>query len=288
MNRLTFPRGILAALIISIFSLSLFACGGSSGSSGDDSGDSACTDGDGDGYSLEGGTCGLVDCDDTDGAINPGAAEVCGDGIDNDCGADGEATCPNPTVLSDTGKVWLDRNLGASQVAESPTDSAAYGDLYQWGRGADGHQLRTSSTTNTLSSIDEPGHPDFIVPPNSAPHDWREPQNHTLWQPEAGNNNVCPAGFRLPNVEEWMAERASWGSDDAAGAFASPLKLVLAGSRNQLTGIVQDEGVYGQYWSSTVQISETYSLWLESTVDRTNLTFPNYRAFGMSVRCIKD
>ncbi|SMN17648.1 hypothetical protein CRYPA_1272 [uncultured Candidatus Thioglobus sp.] len=29
--------------------------------------------------------------------------------------------------------MWLDRNLGATQVAASSTDSAAYGDLYQWG-----------------------------------------------------------------------------------------------------------------------------------------------------------
>ncbi|VVM21411.1 hypothetical protein BSPWISOXPB_2895 [uncultured Gammaproteobacteria bacterium] len=32
-----------------------------------------------------------------------------------------------------TGKIWLDRNLGATQAATSRTDSASYGDLYQWG-----------------------------------------------------------------------------------------------------------------------------------------------------------
>jgi hypothetical protein len=45
------------------------------------------------------------------------------------------------TVTSpDTGKVWLDRNLGATQVATSKTDSAAYGHYYQWGRNDDGHE----------------------------------------------------------------------------------------------------------------------------------------------------
>ncbi|VVM23866.1 hypothetical protein BSPWISOXPB_75 [uncultured Gammaproteobacteria bacterium] len=34
----------------------------------------------------------------------------------------------------DTGRVWLDRNLGATQVATSPNDSAAYGDYYEFGR----------------------------------------------------------------------------------------------------------------------------------------------------------
>jgi hypothetical protein len=32
-----------------------------------------------------------------------------------------------------TGRIWMDRNLGASRAATSPTDSEAYGDLYQWG-----------------------------------------------------------------------------------------------------------------------------------------------------------
>ena len=51
-----------------------------------------------------------------------------------------------------TGKVWLDRNLGATQVAISSTDADSYGDLYQWGRNADGHQIRTSDITTTLAS----------------------------------------------------------------------------------------------------------------------------------------
>lgn len=50
-------------------------------------------------------------------------------------------------VTSVTGAIWLDRNLGASRVATSSTDSAAYGDLYQWGRLTDGHQERSSSVT---------------------------------------------------------------------------------------------------------------------------------------------
>ncbi len=36
-------------------------------------------------------------------------------------------------VSSATGKIWMDRNLGASQVAISSNDAAAYGDWYQWG-----------------------------------------------------------------------------------------------------------------------------------------------------------
>lgn len=44
-------------------------------------------------------------------------------------------------------KCWLDRNLGASRVATSKTDTLAYGHYYQWGRSADGHQLPNSVLT---------------------------------------------------------------------------------------------------------------------------------------------
>ncbi|MES9970254.1 MAG: putative metal-binding motif-containing protein [Candidatus Thiodiazotropha sp.] len=44
-----------------------------------------CTDNDGDGYSTEGGSCGAMDCDDGNPEVNPGALEICGDGIDNNC-----------------------------------------------------------------------------------------------------------------------------------------------------------------------------------------------------------
>lgn len=39
-----------------------------------------------------------------------------------------------------TGRVWKDRNLGASRVATSVNDVEASGDLYQWGRATDGHE----------------------------------------------------------------------------------------------------------------------------------------------------
>jgi hypothetical protein len=46
-----------------------------------------CTDADHDGYYIQGGACGPVDCNDNDSAVKPGGVEVC-NGIDNDC--DGE------------------------------------------------------------------------------------------------------------------------------------------------------------------------------------------------------
>jgi hypothetical protein len=58
-------------------------------------------------------------------------------------------------------------------VATSSTDPASYGDSYQWGRLADGHQIRTSTTTTTLAVNITPGHADFITTTGvRGPYDW--------------------------------------------------------------------------------------------------------------------
>jgi hypothetical protein len=53
---------------------------------------SNCIDGDDDGYSVGTG-CGTVDCNDENSSIYPGAEEICGDGIDQDCSGQ-DLECP--------------------------------------------------------------------------------------------------------------------------------------------------------------------------------------------------
>ncbi len=187
-----------------------------------------------------------------------------------------------------TGKVWMDRNLGATRAAISSTDAQAYGHLYQWGRAADGHQLRTSGTTSTLSNSDNPGHGDFILTPKSPTTilDWRSTKNDNLWQGVNGINNPCPAGFRLPTAAEWDAERQSWSSNNAAGAFTSPLKLPMAGDRGRSDGLPFWVGTAGYYWSGTV--NDTYSQGLLFRSTDASMFGYGRRAGGKSVRCIKD
>jgi len=189
-------------------------------------------------------------------------------------------------VTSATGRVWMDRNLGASRAARSSTDTQAYGDLYQWGRPADGHQRRNSPTTRSLSRSDQPGHANFILSNRDANWDWRNPQNDNLWQGVNGVNNPCPPGYRLPTEAEWDAERRSWRSNNTSGAFGSPLKLPLAGYRSRFNpGPLDFVGSLGSYWSSSVSGSLARSLRFSSS---NAYLFSYDRTGGASVRCLKD
>ncbi|PWH82200.1 fibrobacter succinogenes major paralogous domain-containing protein [Brumimicrobium oceani] len=192
-------------------------------------------------------------------------------------------------------RCWLDRNLGADQIATSKNDQLAYGDLFQWGRLDDLHQNRNSAITVFFSATDIPGHGDFIREyTNQNNGDWRQPKNDNLWQGVAGINNPCPADYRLPTDIELEAERISWSTNDATGAFNSPLKLALAGQRLQKTGVVVGEGEYGVYWSSTIHSNNPPNLY--SPIRSKALSFhddsagmgSSRRASGFSIRCIKN
>jgi uncharacterized protein (TIGR02145 family) len=199
---------------------------------------------------------------------------------------------PTPTAVVEvlnptTGKTWMDRNLGATRVATSSTDAEGYGDLYQWGRRADGHQCRNSDTTSVGSFTNQPEHGKFIlpVPPHFPFNDWRSASG-ILWQGLNGVNNPCPVGFKIPTSAELDAERATWSSQNGAGAYASPLKFSLAGGRFHTNGTVSSGG-NGAYWSSTEQ-SSSESLALMFSAGSAIVHPAFYRAQGRSVRCIKE
>jgi uncharacterized protein (TIGR02145 family) len=198
-----------------------------------------------------------------------------------------------PTIVVDvrnpkTGKTWMDRNLGANRAATSSTDAGSYGHLYQWGRGTDGHQIRIGPKTTKLSTTDQPENGMFIIAAGingDIGTDWRSPRNDKLWQGVNGVNNPCPIGYRLPTDKEWDAEIASWTTRDAAGAFASPLKLPMAGFRSHKDGSLNTVGTHGNYSSSTVSSSNQRSL--AFTVSNAKLDYTR-RGHGFSVRCIKN
>lgn len=186
------------------------------------------------------------------------------------------------TVLSQAGKCWMDRNLGASRVGVSYDDVDAYGDLFQWGRADDGHQDRNSGTTNTLADSPLPGHDDFIY---SNTFRWMNVQRIDLWQGVSGINNPCPFGWRVPTKNEWESEMAIGGWTNKSTVFNSPLKIVSGGRRLASAGALNQLGYAGCYWSSTPQ-SESFFWYFWSNGGSSMYT--NSSGGGNAIRCIKD
>jgi hypothetical protein len=187
-----------------------------------------------------------------------------------------------------TGRKWLDRNLGAPSMAAAYDDYANFGDLFQWGRGPDGHQLVTrdantsastavNGTLDGTSSSDTPGNK-FLVP-SASPYDWRNPQNDNLWQGVNGTNNPCPNGWRIPIKSEWQAESMA---DITIGY--TQLKLTQGGYRDFIDGsfALLNRGVY---WSATIESGYPASFYYRTTGASEST---DARALAASCRCIKD
>lgn len=188
------------------------------------------------------------------------------------------------SVQSDlTKRIWLDRNIGAAQVCEVATDTACYGDYFQWGRYMDGHQsLKSSTSTKQIVDINNQMNQEFIIEHS----DWtiadtNTAQRATKWSTLDGTS-VCPVGFRVPTESEIKAETSM-----------QFLELPLAGMRNNQNGDVVLQDHSGLLWTSTSYESDAlgnYSIYYlhyirqDTPISGESGTAPTV---GMPVRCIK-
>jgi streptogramin lyase len=199
------------------------------------------------------------------------------------------------TVTTGTGRIWLDRNLGASRVATSSTDTQAFGDYYQWGRPTDGHQSQyitnnnSTGFTNTKSTTSVPPN-GLWIQPNDGSEDWLITANNTLWVGANPSNNPCPPRFRIPTLSEWQAEQALFTSNNSNGAFNYSLKLTMPGwlenfDNNGASFIAKSSG--GFYLTQTANSNGSVQYFGINSVNVWNDTNLSKRR-GLSCRCIKN
>lgn len=226
-------------------------------------------------------------------------------------------TYEHGSVKSQTGRIWLAYNLGASKIPTTISDPDGLGSYYQWGRRSDDHEIfrpLPSATTQTLSTSTSPDNGGAFILGQNNPQvpaqmttwgnsktyaDWLTTRNEELWQGVNGTNNPCPNGYRLPSIEEFQNEVNYFSSSNSTGAFASILKLTTNGLRSNNTGNI-DAATRGNYWTSSTyfkrdaqSLQPAYYMGRPVFIANSGITYPitddaGLRARGMGVRCIKD
>jgi uncharacterized protein (TIGR02145 family) len=191
-----------------------------------------------------------------------------------------------------TGKVWLDRNLGAASVCTSLNDTACYGDYYQWGRNTDGHEDILSPTIAIQSAnVNAPGSSFRINTPDWTSADSNGAIRVGNWAATDGSS-VCPVGFRVPTWPEFDAEVFAPGTqiNNSADAFNSFLVLPSAGFRETAFGGMSQLGTTGYIWLNTtgnIPIPNARRLFFD-TFGSPASTANDDRTLGFPVRCLKN
>ncbi|CAI9428993.1 Fibrobacter succinogenes major paralogous domain [Candidatus Ornithobacterium hominis] len=213
------------------------------------------------------------------------------------------------TTVSGDGynKTWLNLNLGAEYAnIHSPNfnptvnktgetihdDENLYGSYYQWQRESDGHERKNSGKTiekaYSWTSIGDSSRGKFIT---SQDGNWVENGEGAsgldleLWR--AGViNSPCPSGYHVPTLEEWQELLNAVGSNQMWRQNKLP-NLAAAGYRRYNDGSLERMGSLGYYWSSSAYGSSgAHNMDFSSG---SSVAYGGYhRAYGNSVRCLKD
>ena len=203
-------------------------------------------------------------------------------------------TLPRTVQSPYTGKVWMTSNLGAitTPVSPSPTpDVTSYGNLYQWGRTSDGHEIAqpTKSAETTALATDYANTTSSFITNSSGTQDWLTSENPNLWQGTTGLNNPCPNGYRVPALTEFSDEIINFSSQNISGAFNSFLNLPVTGSRDNAGNVIgYTTHDIGRYWTSTIDGTNARPIYLTATsiTQPTDLS-SSARVNGYAIRCIR-
>jgi len=206
-----------------------------------------------------------------------GESEPCVLGV-SPCGANGGSGM----------RAFMCYNLGATLNGDPYTPAQEInGDYYQWGAATP-----VATSYNYLEVIsDYPG----------TPLTWYGDNTTSTSQTTKSPTDPCPAGYRVPNLNEWLDvvgnvrtnSSSTWTANGWAGAkFGSSLFLPTAGTISLVNGTTSTYQMYGlglqgTYWTTTLASVTTYARTGFFIFSSAN---PNMSllASGCSVRCIAE
>ena len=225
---------------------------------------------------------------------------------------------PQGQTYNNGAGVMMDRNLGATSA--TPGDVGALGLLYQWGRkdpflGSASIFTATEakstitwpapveSSANTGTIAYATAHPTTFITHNTYNYDWYYSGNdNTRWRSSKTVYDPCPAGWRVPDggaggvwsvafsgSSSWSVDSFNYGMDffktDKKLGSSGPIWYPASGNRDR--GSLLNVGRYGSCWSVSPVGNYAYCLIFhyDGSVDPADL---DYRAYGLSVRCLQE
>ena len=111
-------------------------------------------------------------------------------------------------------------------------------------------------------------------------------KSHQHKNRKGATNTPCPVGFRLPTEAEQTQLVTSASISNYTDAASSNLAFTAAGLRNFSTGSISSVGSNGNYWGSTD--SGTLTTRNRNFYRTSSNANSGNRAYGFSVRCLKD
>jgi uncharacterized protein (TIGR02145 family) len=226
---------------------------------------------------------------------------------------------PDVTNQSYNSLTWMDRNLGAT--TNTPATTGTLGLYYQWGRkdpeiGPSSYLANTTTPQATYTGTggvytwpngvtNDPGagtnlsvsvaNPSTHYYTGSTTSDWYTNtianQNRNLWGSTKTVYDPCPVGWKVPSKDAWSTLNTgnfTWSNTDVGSTYTgSPSFFYPAsGYRDFSNGSFSNVGTFGCCWSSAVDDANGYSLYFYSGY--VNPALSNLRAYGFSVRCVRE
>lgn len=267
--------------------------------------DSDCLgDSDGDGYRIK--PCG-DDCNDSDADVNPGLAEVCDDGKDNDC--DGSTDCGPDCFVTDIDgntyptvqigdQCWMAENLKVTRYRHGSAIPNVTDD-------SDWINLTSGAYCNYDNDIDN-------VATYGRLYNWYAVDD---------SRGIAPEGWHVPSDEEWKqlemhlgmsqseADDTGWRGTDEGGKLKATGTIeggdglwyspntgatnesgfsAVSAAYRVTNGQFANMGLVTGFWSSSeYNIDEAWvrALNTGSQIGRYN---DSLKEWGLSVRCVKD
>lgn len=174
------------------------------------------------------------------------------------------------TNLSGQEKCWIAQNLGADAQAASPSDNSEAAAGWYWQFNKKQGYKHDGSTRTPATPWDD------------------NISNNANWAPgQDPCRSLLGNEWRIPTRSEWENVDNNGGWDNFYQAYNSELKMHAAGYLDASNGSnLYYRGELGNYWSSVQESkSQAYFMYIK---DSSSHTDNNSKAYGYSVRCIKD